>query len=232
VATGDFDGNGYDDLLVGVPLEDLTGGADAGAANVIYGSSAGLTSASDDFWNQDSDGINNDAQEQDQFGLSVSAGDFDGDGYDDAAIGVPGEDVSNHIDAGGVSVIYGTSAGLDDPNDDFWHQNSSGILDSAEDYDIFGFSVTAVDVGNGGEADLIAGVPLESIGSVDYAGAINVIYGSASDLTSTSNQFWNQDSADILDQAEYDDEFGFGLGELGTGAVPGGGSYIHLPGHG
>src|SRR5439155_364116 len=95
---------------------------------------------------------------------------------------------------------------------------SSGIEDSAETSDFFGFAVTAADFGNGSEEDLAVGVPLENVTVADQ-GAVNVIYGSPSDLTSTGDQFWNQDSTDILDQGEVDDEFGFGLAEPGTGGL-------------
>jgi hypothetical protein len=217
VGAGDFDGDGFDDLMAGVPLENLTGGADAGAVNVIYGTASGLDDPGDQFWNQDSSDINNDAEAADEFAFAVSAGDFDADGFDDAAFGVPGEDVSGAADAGGVSVIYGKSTGLNSSGDDFWHQDSSGIEDTAETGDIFGIAVTAADFGNGPEEDLASGIQLEDVDSIMDAGAASVIYGSPTDLTATGDQFWNQDSTAILDLAEDSDYFGWGLGEPGVG---------------
>src|SRR5262245_28970318 len=64
VTSGDFNGDGFDDMAVGVALEDLPDGAvvngksNAGAVNVIYGGVSGLKSAGNQFWNQDSPGIN------------------------------------------------------------------------------------------------------------------------------------------------------------------------------
>jgi hypothetical protein len=217
VGAGDFDEDGFDDLMAGVPLEDLSGGADAGAVNVIYGTVSGLDDPGDQFWHQDSTGINNEAEIEDEFAFAVSAGDFDADGFDDAALGVPGEDVSGAADAGGVSVIYGTSTGLNSSGDDFWHQDSSGIEDTAEDGDIFGIAVTAANFGNGQEDDLASGIQWEDIGSIMDAGAASVIYGSPTDLTATGDQFWDQDSTGILDQAEAGDDFGWGLGQPGVG---------------
>jgi uncharacterized delta-60 repeat protein len=217
VTGGDFDGDGFDDLLSGIPAENFSGAANAGAVSVIFGSASGLDAAGDEFWHQDRDGINDTTEAGDEFGISVAAGDFDGDGYDDAAIGVVGELVSGEDAAGGVSVIYGTSGGLDDPNDDFWKQNSTDIEDSPEELDLFGYAVMAANFGNGPEDDLAIGVVLESVGSVEFAGAVNVIYGSPSDLTATGDQLWSQDSTDILDTAEFDDEFGFGLAQRGGG---------------
>jgi hypothetical protein len=223
VVGGDFDGDGFDDLLTAAPNEGLSGQAFAGGVSAIYGTSAGLAAAGDDFWHQDSTGISNEAEAGDTFGFSLDSGDFDGDGFDDAAIGVPGEDVSGEGESGGVAVIYGTAGGLDDPNDDFWHQDSTEIEDSAEEPDLFGWAVTAANFGNGPEDDLAVGVVLETVGGVDSAGAVNVIYGSPSDLTSTGDQFWHQDSTGILDTAEAEDWFGFGLAQPGGGAGPSGG---------
>ncbi len=67
------------------------------------------------------------------------------------------------------------------------------------------------------EAYLAVGVQWEDVGSILDAGAVNVIYGSSTDLNATRKQFWNQDSTGILDQAEIGDVFGWGLGEPGTG---------------
>jgi FG-GAP repeat protein len=217
VGVGDFDGDGFTDLIAGVPFENFSNGSDAGGANVIYGTSGGLTSTGDQFWDQDSTNINDKVDQDDNFAFAVSAGDFNGDGFDDAVFGVPGEDLTDAIDGGAVSVIYGSSSGLNDPGDQVWKQSSSGIDDSPEPGDIFGVAVTAVDLGNGPEADLAVGVQWEDVGTTFDAGGVNVIYGSASDLTDAGNQFWSQNSSGIVDQAEEGDVFGWGLGEPGSG---------------
>jgi hypothetical protein len=222
VAGGDFNGDGFDDLLSGVPEEDVSDGADAGGVSAIYGTASGLDAEGDDFWHQDSPGLANEAETGDEFGLSIATGDFDGNGFDDAAAGVPGEDVSGEDESGGVAVIYGTAGGLDDPNDDFWHQDSSGIEDSPEPIDMFGNAVMAANFGNGPEDDLAVGVLGEIVTGENSAGAVNVIYGSPSDLTSAGDQFWHQDRGGILDSAEMDDWFGFGLAQPGAGGAPSG----------
>src|SRR5574337_1224048 len=53
----DFDGDGFDDLVVGVSGEDIGGIVNAGAVNVIYGSSSGLSSSGNQIWHQDSTDI-------------------------------------------------------------------------------------------------------------------------------------------------------------------------------
>jgi FG-GAP repeat len=70
-------------------------------------------------------------------------GDFDGDGEDDLAIGVPGEDVGSILDAGAVNVLYGSSNGLTSSGSQFWHQDKSGIEDTAEQDDAFGAALAS-----------------------------------------------------------------------------------------
>lgn len=69
--------------------------------------------------------------------------DFNGDGHEDLAVGVPGEDIGAAIDAGAVNVLYGSSSGLQtsSPADQFWHQNSPGVEDTAEVGDEMGSSL-------------------------------------------------------------------------------------------
>ncbi|MBK8051137.1 MAG: FG-GAP repeat protein [Anaerolineales bacterium] len=89
---GDFNGDGRDDLVVGVPYED-TGLANVGFVHVIYGGGAGLSAAGNQFWSQDSAGIADISEANDYFGWSLAVGDFNGDNRDDLAIGAPYEDI-------------------------------------------------------------------------------------------------------------------------------------------
>jgi hypothetical protein len=65
-----------------------------------------------------------------------------------------------------------------------------------------------------GKDDLAIGVPSEDIGSTKNGGAVQVLYGSSSDLSATSpmaDQFWTQDSANVNDAVEEGDHFGWSL---------------------
>jgi hypothetical protein len=211
LAAGDFNGDGVADLALGVPFEDVGSIRDGGAADVLPGSAAGLTSTKSQQWTQDSSGIAGSVQAYDSFGFSLAGGNFDGDGFADLAAGVPGEGTSGHGNAGAVNVLYGSSSGLASARNQLWSQDSSGIAGSAETGDEFGFAVAAGQVGNGGQDDLFVGVPGESIGSVVGAGAAHAIYGSSSGLTATANQLWEQNSSGVADSCEAGDQFGFGL---------------------
>jgi len=139
LACGDANGDGFDDLAVGVPSEDTTL-ADVGIVQVLFGSSGGLqaTSPDDQRWSQNSPGVLDSAQAGDAFGGTLSAGDFNDDGFTDLAIGVSGETVNSEAGAGAMNVLFGSSGGLSSTGNEFWHQNSSGVPDMAELNDFFG----------------------------------------------------------------------------------------------
>lgn len=67
-------------------------------------------------------------------------GDFDGNSFDDLAVGVVGEDVGTTIeDQGAVNVIYGAvSVGLTSSGSELLHEDTQGVLDRGEDFDYFG----------------------------------------------------------------------------------------------
>lgn len=81
-------------------------------------------------WHQDVAGVEDLAEHVDHFGRVVMSGDFNGDGRDDLAVGVPAEDlygVNGSVEgAGAMNVIYGSSIGLNTSKgsipDQFWTQ--------------------------------------------------------------------------------------------------------------
>jgi disulfide bond formation protein DsbB len=216
LAAGDFNSDGFADLAIGVPGEDVSGIEGAGAVQVLYGSAAGLTATGNQFWSQNSPGVKDAAEmtdvSQDHFGDPLATGDFNHDGFTDLAIGVPGESLGSIVETGAVHVLYGSAAGLTATGNQFWHQNSSGIKDAAESFDYFGSVLGAEDFNGDGFADLVVGVPKEDIGVIPDAGGFNVLYGSAAGLSATGNQFWSQNSSGIKDAAEDYDQFGLTLG--------------------
>ena len=72
------------------------------------------------------------------FGGSLANGDYDGDGFDDLAIGVRGEDIGAIKDAGAVNLPYGSASGLTTAGDQLWHQSVRGVLGGSETGDVFG----------------------------------------------------------------------------------------------
>jgi hypothetical protein len=238
LAAGDFNGDGYADIAVGAPGESVGSVGAAGSINVIYGSENGLTPAGNQGWGQnggfDSEGaplgdLNGSAEANDRFGQALTAGDFNGDGYTDVAVGVPGESVGNISAAGSIAVIYGSEDGLAASGNQGWGQDggfdgegeSLGDLNgSAEANDRFGQALTAGDFNDDGYIDIGIGVPGESVGNISQAGSIAVVYGSAQGITAAGNQGWGQDGGfdgdskplgDLNGSAEASDRFGSSL---------------------
>ena len=160
---------------------------------------AQLSTIGNQFFHQDVPGILENAEPDDDFGAAVAAGDFNNDGIDDLAIGVPAEGFSGLDDAGVVQVFYGSSGGVGIAGNQLWDQSAPGILGSAESGDFFGISLATGDFDNDGFEDLAIGVAGEAIGTLPQAGAVNVLYGSPSGLAAAGNQLWHQDSAGVLD---------------------------------
>ena len=134
----DFDNDGFADLALGARHENIGTITRAGAANVIYGSLSGLAAAGNQFWHQDVAGVESGAEANDAFASALASGDFDGDNFDDLALGVRGEGVGTIANAGAVSVLRGSAAGLTATGDQLWTQDSAGILDVAEAGDLLG----------------------------------------------------------------------------------------------
>ena len=218
LASGDFDGDGYDDLAIGAPGEAVGELAGAGAVNILYGSDAGITTSSNKQWYQDVDGIEGDSEAGDQMGFALASGDFDGDGYDDLAIGAPGEAVGELASAGAVNILYGSDTGIAADDNKQWHQDVSGIEGWSEAGDQMGFSLASGDFDGDGFDDLAIGAPGEAVGELAGAGAVNVLYGSDAGITTSSNKQWYQDAEDVEDTSESDDRFG---AALSTGDIDG-----------
>ncbi len=174
MAAGDSDGDGYDDLAVGSPYEDLTAGADAGIVHVFDGSSAGLEPASGFRFGQAALGATIEAG--DLFGWALASGDFDGDGYDDLAIGSPGEDLFGLSDPGVVHVVYGSASGLDTSTYDKFNQEDLGSTSEAGDQ--LGTALAAGDFDGDGDDDLAMSAPYEDLSGVDDAGFVWMARGS------------------------------------------------------
>jgi hypothetical protein len=102
----DFNGDGYEDLAVGVPGEDVGRVVDAGAVQVINGSRKGLRAAGDQWWSLNTRGVPGRAREGDRLGSALTSGDFNRDGYADLAAAV-GRDAALR-----VLVLRGSRTGL------------------------------------------------------------------------------------------------------------------------
>jgi hypothetical protein len=170
-AAGDVGGDGYSDLLVGAPLFD-NGDVDEGRAFLYRGDASGLALAAAT------------TSESDQFGARhgssvTSAGDIDGDGFADVAVGATSFD-SSVADQGRVVIQRGSAVGLSS----LFSQTFYGPIAGGQ----FGQSLAgAGDVDGDGFSDLAIGAPFHD-GSLAEQGRVVVLHGGPA-LPSTSFQW-------------------------------------------
>jgi len=197
------------------PSEPLKVVQDAGRVHIFYGSGGGLDPKT---WESLTLGhvSSNVPRSLDEFGSSLAWGHFDGDGFGDLAVGIPG----HNLQAGAVAIFYGSADGFRITNrlsqrHRLWTQNSTDIADTAEAGDRFGATLAGGEFGVSNDAsDLAIGVPGEDLTvtrfvgrtqvttSVRDAGAVHVLYGNhllagqigVRGLTATASQFWTQES--------------------------------------
>ena len=239
LASGDFNGDGWDDLAIGASRETIGGATSAGLVHALYGNPAGLLAGPQTFTAAVAAGV---IQPNAGFGRALAAGDFDGDGWDDLAIGAPRESVDGISEAGAVVVIYGAPGALNGGTAERWTQAQLGVdngLDDAEVEDRFGSTLAVGDFDGNSHDDLAIGAPREDEGALQDVGALNVMYGNAGGLGAAGNQFllaqpaWrNQDDlfADALAAGDFDgdgsDDLAVGIADFDLGAIDTGLVYL------
>ncbi len=212
LTAGDFDGDGESDLAVGVTRSDLAFvGSDPPRVDLYYQRDGQLV-AEDEIV-----GSNN------SFGASLGAGDYNGDGCDDLAVGIPAEDNLREdgtiaFDSGQVYVVHcDPGVGLD-PSTGYLLQPSHKRSDSEH----FGWAMTAGDFNGDGLSDLmvgapgllvyhVSGVPRSDVGAfVEFWGEIAGEHAGLG-LIGLPGILWHQDEVGVPDSAEAGEIFGWGM---------------------
>ena len=166
VAVGDFNHDFRDDLVVGVPQEDINSAniTDAGSINIIYaGTITGLSSNNNQSFHQDTNGIDGVAENFDRFGDVLAVGDLNDDLFDDIVVGVPRENNSK----GAFHILYGGPDGIT-VVDSLLEKN----LGDGEALDEMGYAMTIADFGIGSE--IAVGIPGDDVSGNNDAGSVEV----------------------------------------------------------
>ncbi len=175
---GDVNGDGFGDVIIGARQADVNG-VDSGAGYVVFGKASGFEATLN---LSDLDGSNGFRLEGgaagDRAGRSVStAGDFNGDGFDDLIIGAVAADL-NGEDSGASYVVFGKATGFNASLNLSNLSTSDGFsLSGLAASNSLGKSVSSAgDINSDGFDDLIIGAPYAN-GSTFNSGVAYVIFG-------------------------------------------------------
>ncbi|MEO7974388.1 MAG: FG-GAP repeat protein, partial [Thermoanaerobaculia bacterium] len=225
VATGDFNGDGIDDLATGIAFDDGFVGdpiLGCGAVVVRYGKPGGRLdpALADDYLNQLASGSPDPAEQGEMFGAALAAGDFDSDGIDDLAVGIP-QNRTGAPTAGAVQIHYGRAGGIELAGTHLLLQGVAGVPGSPQNGDHFGQALASGDFDGDGHDDLAVGAPFDDVGAVVDAGTVTIFHGGAGGLLPFSGYLLSQGEPQIADNPETDDNLGW---TLTTGDFDGNGS--------
>ena len=190
---GDVNGDGFGDFIVGAGFASPAGGSGAGKAYVVFGKSTAFAGNIDLSAVANGTGgfaLNGQAA-SDYAGYSVaSAGDLDGDGFDDLIVGAQGADPAGGASAGKTYVVFGKSSSFGAAvNLSAVALGTGGfVLNGQNASDFSGFSVASGgDVNGDGFADLIVGAANADPAAGTDAGKSYVVFGKSTGFGASVN---------------------------------------------
>ncbi|MCL1629536.1 VCBS domain-containing protein [Roseibaca sp. V10] len=176
-SAGDVNGDGFDDLIVGTGGDDPNG-SNSGASFVVFGKTDGTAVELSAVEAGTGGFVINGVSEGDLSGRSVSsAGDVNGDGFDDLIIGARFADPNLNNDSGASFVVFGKTDGAAVELSAVEVGTGGFVINGVSIYDFSGFSVSSAgDVNGDGFDDLIVGARNDDPNGTS-SGASFVVFG-------------------------------------------------------
>ncbi|MCK9186326.1 FG-GAP-like repeat-containing protein [Candidatus Gracilibacteria bacterium] len=182
--SGDFNKDGIQDIAIASPFASVDGRDWNGQVFVYFGRS-GFSIDESNLSNFTADIIVTGKTSGDQLGTSLVAGDFNGDGTDDLAIGAydAGSFYSYESDShpGQIYVIYGKN-NWREKNLDLAYASPGFAIYGVDDGDAFGMSMESADLNSDKIDDLIISAPFSNSPSKEGSGNVYVFYGKSSGI--------------------------------------------------
>lgn len=221
LAAGDLGGSDKDDLAVGVPGDDVGGFSTAGSVHMLFGSNQGVGPTGSQFFNEESAGISDmlGANNNDNFGWALAAGNFRDSSRRDLAIGVPGETINGDVAAGAVVVLSGDDAGLDSGTAQLLSEDDNQSPGETEFEEAYGSALTAANFGMSSHSDLAIAVPYNDVGGIQSVGLVHVVYGSTDGFEEGADEIWHTAKPNIRQSPHQNEQFGSSLAGANFGKV-------------
>jgi hypothetical protein len=223
LAAGDITGDGRDELLIGLPGKKVGGKKEAGAAVVVKGSSAGITTSGSKWIDQNTAGVPGGAETGDHFGTGLAIGKINKDKYRDVVIGAPQEDDGQaYTGSGSVTQFWGASGGVSLTKVTAVYGKSTFPVAEPKDAVVWylGGVLKIADTSGDGYGEVVVGDSAAQANWNINGGVVVTLPGRSTGLSLKGMILLSQRDKDIAGASEDDDYFG---DSIATGDVTGDG---------
>jgi type II secretory pathway pseudopilin PulG len=186
LATGDINGNGTVDFIVGAPYRTTN----TGATYLVFGASSWTSPVALSGLNGTTGVIFNGASTNIYSGYALATGDVNGDGTTDLLIGAYGATIGANANAGATYIVFGSTSTWTSPhtlNAAYLTGSSVGVEFDGNAASIkSGYALATGDLNNDGIADFIIGAPDATISGNANAGSVYVVFGAKTGWSGTA----------------------------------------------